>query len=118
VARPEVVQAVKVNKDTNAGIVAIFRIILQRTPTQQEREMALKFLVNESKFQSTVKAETADANKEGAKMAANKLKSLQNNNNAKKAVVNEGELVQRVTFSPWEALVQAIMFSNEAAYVN
>lgn len=118
VARPEVVQAVKVNKDTNAGIVAIFRIILQRTPTLQEREMALKFLVNESKFQSTVKAETADANKEGAKMAANKLRSLQNSNNAKKAVVNEGELVQRITFSPWEALVQAIMFSNEAAYVN
>ena len=28
------------------------------------------------------------------------------------------ELVKRVAFSPWEALVQAIMFSNEAAYVN
>jgi hypothetical protein len=186
VNRPEVVQAVSVEKNTKAGIVAIFRILLQRTPTVREQEMALNFLVAENKFQSSVKAATADINKEAAKIAANKIKAQQNNNGAKKAIVNDGEfegpnvtltkgtaivtnvlnvsdlhvgatvsgpgipagtvivsasgttvtlsnkatlgsaaaqlrvadIVQRVTFSPWEALVQAIMFSNEAAYVN
>ncbi len=118
VNRPEVVQAVKMEKNTDAGIVAIFKIILQRTPTPIEKQMALQFLINENKFQSTVKAATADINKEAAKLAANKLKAAQNNNGGKKAVLNDGDLVQRVTFSPWEALVQAIMFSNEAAYVN
>jgi hypothetical protein len=34
------------------------------------------------------------------------------------ASLRAAEMVQRVAFSPWEALVQAIMFSNEAAYVN
>jgi len=34
------------------------------------------------------------------------------------AQLRAADLVKRVTFSPWEALVQAIMFSNEAAYVN
>ena len=186
VNRPEVVQAVAVEKNTKAGIVAIFRIILQRTPTVEEQEMALKFLVNENKFQAAVKAATAEINKEATKLATDKLRSQQNNNGARKAVVNDGEfdgtnvtttkgsvvvtnvlnagelhvgaivsgqgiangsviasiagttvtlskpatasstsasvraaeMVQRVTFSPWEALVQAIIFSNEAAYVN
>lgn len=118
VKRPEVVEAVARNHDTTAGIVAIFRIVLQRTPTQVEKEMAMKFLITENKFQSAVKSETAQTTAAAAKLAEAALKRAQNNNGAKKAILNEGELVQRVTFSPWEALVQAIMFSNEAAYVN
>lgn len=186
VSRPEVVQAVAVEKNTKAGIVAIFRILLQRTPTLEEQEMAIKFLVNENKFQASVKAATTDINKEAAKLAANKIKAAENNNGGRKAVLNDtefdgpnvtinkgsnivmnvmnaselqvggmvtgpgipdgtvisgvsgtmvnlsnkatasstnaslrvAEMVQRVAFSPWEALVQAIMFCNEAAYVN
>ena len=78
----------------------------------------MKFLINENKLQSSVKSETAQTTAAAAKLAEAALKRAQNNNGAKKAILNEGELVQRVTFSPWEALVQAIMFSNEAAYVN
>jgi hypothetical protein len=118
VKRPEVVEAVARNHDTNAGIVAIFRIVLQRTPTQVEKEMAMKFLITENKLQSAVKSETAQTTAAAAKLAEAAFKRAQNNNGAKKAILNEGELVQRVTFSPWEALVQAIIFSNEAAYVN
>lgn len=186
VTRPEVVQAVTVEKNTRAGIVAIFRILLQRTPTIEEQEMALRFLVNENKLQASVKQATAEINKEATKIAADKLKAQQGNNGARKAILNDGEfagpgvtinkgsstvtnvlnaselrvgavvsgqgvpngtviasvsgttvtlsakatlssttaslraaeMVQRITFSPWEALVQAIMFSNEAAYVN
>jgi hypothetical protein len=33
-------------------------------------------------------------------------------------VVNEGNLVKRSVLSPWETLVQALLFSNEAAYLN
>jgi hypothetical protein len=118
VKRPEVVQAVVRDHNTDAGIVAIFRIVLQRTPTAIEREMAMKFLINENKMQAMVKAETAQTTLAAAKLAESKLKNAQNNNGARKAVLNEGEIVQRVAFSPWEALVQAIIFSNEAAYVN
>jgi hypothetical protein len=186
VARPEVIQAVAVEKSTDAGINAIFRIILQRLPTPVERQMATRFLVEEAKQQQGVRAETADINKEAAKRAENRIKGQQNNNGAKKAILNDLELdgeavtltkntntvsnvtnaaelrvgwtvtgqgipadtvitsitgstvtlskkaqvsakdaklraadiVQRITFSPWETLVQAILFSNEAAYVN
>ena len=186
VNRPEVIQAVSVERSTDAGINAIFRIVLQRLPTPVERQLATKFLVEESKQQQGVREETAAINKEAAKRAESKIKGQQNNNGAKKAVLNDMELageqvtltksgntvtnvtnasemrvgwtvsgtglsadsvitsitgntltlskkatvsakdaklraadiVQRVTFSPWETLVQAILFSNEAAYVN
>jgi cytochrome c553 len=186
VARPEVIQAVSVEKSTDAGISAIFRIVLQRLPTPAERQLATRFLVEEAKQQQGVRAETADINKEAAKRAESRIKGQQNNNGARKAILNDFELagnevtlaksgntvsnvtnasemrvgwtvsgtgipadtvitaingntltlskkatvaakdaklraadiVQRVTFSPWETLVQAILFSNEAAYVN
>ena len=186
VARPEVIQAVSVERSTDAGINAIFRIVLQRLPTPVERQLATKFLVEEAKQQQGVREETASINKEAAKRAETRIKGQQNNNGAKKAVLNDLELageqvtlaksantisnvtnasemrvgwtvsgagipadtvitaitgntltlskkatisakdaklraadiVQRVTFSPWETLVQAILFSNEAAYVN
>jgi len=186
VNRPEVVQAVSVEKNTKAGIVAIFRIILQRTPTVQEQEMALQFLLKEKSAQDSVKAATVEIAREALKRAGDQLKAEQKNERATKAIINDGEfngpnvtitngsplvshvtntaelhegavvsgpgvpegtviksvmetmvtlskpattssnsaklraadLVQRKTFSPWEALVQAIIFSNEAAYVN
>ena len=37
---------------------------------------------------------------------------------SKTAKLRAADIVKRVTFSPWETLVQAILFSNEAAYVN
>ncbi len=118
VKRPEVVQAVGLERNTDKGITAVFRIVLQRSPTPSERAMALNFLVNENAKQKEAKADSAALTKEAAARAAQKLKSAQNNNNARKAIVNEGELTQRVAFSPWETLVQALLFANEAAYMN
>ena len=34
------------------------------------------------------------------------------------AIQNEGQLVSRAPLSPWEAYAQALLFSNELAYVN
>ncbi len=118
VSRKEVVKAVKVEQNTEAGIAAIFKIVLQRNPSPSEKKMALDFLLKENKLQAGVKNATAQINKQGTKRAEGKLKAEVNSNNKKQAIVNEGKLVKRVTFSPWETLVQALLFSNEAAYVN
>ena len=118
VKRPEIVSAVSVQKDTDKGISAVYRLVLQRLPTPAERKRAIDFLVLENKMQAAIKAEAAQMNKDASKMAEKKLQSAQNAKTASAALVNEGELVQRVAFSPWEALVQALLFSNEAAYVN
>jgi hypothetical protein len=118
VKRPEVVQAVVNQKDSRAGIMAIFQIVLQRTPSKAEFDMAMNFLQAEAKMQSSVVAATVQSTATGMKQAEAQLKRDQDNNNAKKAIVNEGDLVERVTLSPWETLVQALMFCNEAAYLN
>ncbi|MEI6712681.1 MAG: PSD1 and planctomycete cytochrome C domain-containing protein [Verrucomicrobiota bacterium] len=119
--RPELVNAVAVQKDTRAGIMAVFQIVLQRTPSKSEYDMALAFLQKEAKMQGTEVLETSQIAADGMKRAEALLKADQNATGrraAKKAVTNEGELVQRHALSPWESLVQSLMFCNEAAYLN
>jgi hypothetical protein len=118
VKRPEIVNAVMVQRDTDKAVTALYRIVLQRAPTPAERARAINFLLTENKMQAAVKADAAQINKEASKLAGKKLQTAQNAKTASAAIVNEGDLVQRVAFSPWESLVQALLFSNEAAYVN
>ena len=118
VSRPEVIQAVKGERSTEAGISAVFRIVLQRLPTAAERKLATTFLVKESKKQAEMKAQSVKLNKEGAMLAERKLQAARNNGSDTKAIVNEGNLVERAAFSPWETLVQSLLFCNEAVYVN
>jgi hypothetical protein len=119
VKRPEIVQAVAVERDTNKGIAAIFRILFQRLPTPAEREMAVNFLVRENKLQAEVVKQTQSMREKAAAEADSKNKSRQRNIdfNIKQALVNDGELVERTAFSPWETLVQTLLLSNEAVYV-
>ncbi len=117
VKRPELVQAVLVDKNTNRGVSMVFQILLQRFPTAYERQMALKFIVAENKAQNEVEKKTEKLAQAGAKRASQKLAAAKNNTDAKRAIVNDGALVQRTTFSPWETLVQTLLFTNESAYV-
>jgi len=118
VKRPEIVQAVREGSDR--GLTAVYRVVLQRIPTASERERAMKFLLAENKQQATMKVEAAKLSQDAAKTADKKAKTAQAQSakSAFQAIQNEGEMVQRVAFSPWETLVQALLFSNEAAYVN
>jgi hypothetical protein len=116
--RPELVDAVIKEKNTDKGITAVFKIVLQRYPTNKERKMALDFLIKESKEQANVKTGAEAITAQAKKLAEAKFKQSMNNRDPKRAIVNQGELVERVAFSPWETLIQALLFSNEAAYVN
>ncbi|MEI6712680.1 MAG: PSD1 and planctomycete cytochrome C domain-containing protein [Verrucomicrobiota bacterium] len=116
--RPEVVHAVVEQKDSRAGIIAIFQIVLQRTPSREEFEMAAEFLKAEAKIQASVAAATASTTMSAMKDAQTKLKRATDSTDSRKEIVNVGSLVQRATLTPWETLVQALMFCNEAAYLN
>jgi hypothetical protein len=39
-------------------------------------------------------------------------------NDAKRAVQNDGEIVERKPLKPWEAYAHALLFANEAIYLN
>ena len=39
-------------------------------------------------------------------------------NDGNRAIRNEGDYVERKPLTPWETYIQALLLSNEAAYVN
>jgi hypothetical protein len=116
--RPEMIEAITNERNTEKGIVTAFKIVLQRTPTYEEKKFALDFLLTEAKHQAQVKETVAPVAQQAQKLAESKYKQSLNNNNARKAIVNQGVVTERTAFTPWEALIQALIFTNEAAYIN
>ena len=75
-------------------------------------------MLTEAKHQAQVKETIAPVAKQAQKLAETKYKQSLNSNNARKAIVNQGAVTERAAFTPWETLIQALMFTNEAAYIN
>ena len=116
--RPEMIEAISKEKNTEKGIVTAFKIVLQRTPSYEEKKAALDFLIFEAKNQTQVKEQIAPLALQAQKNAETKYKQSLSNNNGRKAIVNLGTVTERTAFTPWEALIQALIFTNESAYIN
>jgi cytochrome c553 len=103
VNRPEFTSA----RDDLGKISALYLIILQRMPTKYEYEKGLGFVQIEKKD-------------DGAKnfVAKNLGKGGRDRMDARAAIKNEGFLVHRGALDEWQTYAQALLFSNEAAYVN
>ena len=90
----------------------LFRsIIFQRMPVRNqfkdEWKMGLDFV--------QVESQDWEANNFAPKTVS---KGGRNRMDAKAAIKNEGFRVHRGPLNQWEAYAQALLFSNEAAYVN
>jgi hypothetical protein len=90
-----------------AKIVALHRIIFQRKPTPKEFKLGLDYV--------KVEAQDSAANNFEAKNIGNGGRDRMN---ARAAIKNDGFRVSRRPLNPWETYAQALLFSNEAAYVN
>ena len=103
VNRPEFTSA----KDDLAKISALHRIIFQRMPKPDEYRMGIEF----------VKIEERDwtANHFAPK---NISKGGRDRMDARAEIKNDGFRVSRRALNQWETYAQALLFSNEAAYVN
>ena len=113
IARREVSGA----SDDLARVIALYRVIFQRNPRPPEIQMAMQFVGAENKAQPTLAA-PADP-KLNAKLQAKRGEMKKNGyKDGTKAIQNEGDLVERKPLTPWETYAQALLFSNEAAYVN
>jgi mono/diheme cytochrome c family protein len=112
VARPEVAGA----RDDLSRVVAIYRVIFQRNPKPAELQMATKFLGLETKTPAEGGNVAADL-KTTAKIVAKRAEAKKSASGTK-AIQNEGEIVDRRPLTAWETYAQALLFSNEAAYVN
>ncbi len=118
VARPEVTG----RSDPRGRVIAIYTIIFQRPPLPAEIPVALSFIAAEERADGrlTVKDHKAidSANKENQQQLAKKLADKGNGRDMYKAIQNEGATVERKPLTPLETYAQALLLSNEAAYVN
>jgi len=136
VARPEVTTA----PDALGRLFAIYRILFQRPPTQNEVKLAYQFVGAEDNQliapmpESAATAAASASGKKGMVAATGKNsqkvarmeeqekrkaeKKKQGRYGGTAAIQNEGTRVERKPLTPWETYVQALLFSNEAAYVN
>ncbi len=120
IARPEVANA----RDGTARVLAIHNIIFQRNPQKEEIPFIYAFLNkerNEAQFidDKGKKAAAADAQKKNVEA---EKKAMGGNENMRdsmfRSIRNEGEIVDRRPLDSWETYAQALLLSNEAAYVN
>jgi hypothetical protein len=96
-------------------------VIFQRDPKPAEIQMALNFVGIEMKQESKVAASGKEMSDKASKDAAEKEKNsmmMMGNNDGVRAIRNRGQFVDRKPLTPWETYAQALLLSNEAAYVN
>ncbi|HEY3901337.1 MAG TPA: PSD1 and planctomycete cytochrome C domain-containing protein [Chthoniobacter sp.] len=115
VARQEVAGA----SDPISAVCGIYRIIFQRNPTPQEIQMAVVFVQKEQiKQPSTSPAEDKGNvdSKTGIRLARKGAGGKRYEGT--QAIKNQGDYVPRVPLTAWETFAQALLFTNEASYVN
>ncbi len=89
-------------------IAALYRIIFQRSPTREEFQMGLKF----------VQVESQDDYANGFVADGKSRPGGRGRMDGRAAIRNDGFRVTRAALDQWETYAQALLFSNEAAYVN
>lgn len=117
--RPEIRSAIE-RGAPESGVRGIYQVVFQRTPTSGELKKALTFLRLEAARQHDIDLQQREILSKARKRAEELLKTEQSKNDvaARAPVLNEGELEERVALTPWETYVQALLFCNEAAYLN
>jgi len=114
-AQPAIANA----RTNNDRIIGIYRIILGRTPSREEIQIAYTFLQNELRLDDKVQAEAKDMVEKAEKKAEERAKRTgMMNDNGMTAIQNQGSLIERSPLTGWETYAHALLMSNEMAYVN
>jgi hypothetical protein len=100
----------------------LYRILFQRLPSRDELALARSFLHDVQADVAVPEVELASAAPTGKNGRKNdKRAQVQNQrrqNTRFGAIQNPGEFVEKRPLTGWEAYAQALLFSNELAYVN
>ena len=115
--RPEVKAALA--RSQRAGIQAVFQVVLQRTPSEVDLRKADEFLRIERDRQPAIERTQRDILAKAEMRAKELLEKEQSKTStaARAAVLNTGVLEERTALTPWESFVQALLYCNEATYL-
>jgi hypothetical protein len=105
--RPEFQSA----RDDYARVRALYMVLFAREPKGVEMRLASEFF-NEHMGMRMPRGEAM------AKAKPEKARKMKPRNEAKQAIENEGDTVDRRPLNLWEQYAQALLFTNEVAYVN
>jgi hypothetical protein len=116
-ARKEVTSSI----NNQNKIFNLYRIIFQRDPKPAEIQLGLEFVGREIREEPQTLAAAKEITRKAAesveKQEAKQSMSM-GRNEALRVITNEGERVPRVPLTAWETYAQALLLSNESAYVN
>jgi undecaprenyl pyrophosphate synthase len=109
-------------RDALNRIIAIYAIVFQRQPRPAEINIAYQFIGQEQKSEADLDKDLKEAMEKAAKAKQDQLtKRATDKGDGRdmfRAIRNEGDIVERKLLTPWETYTQALLLSNEAAYVN
>ena len=117
VTRPEFMAA---GNDADR-VRAIYEVLFQRPPREEEVRFAVDFVAEEKENGTARIASTGDEVKKAPGRFAKLKQKLAGGGkygDGRRAVQNQGEYVERKAMMPWELYTQALLFTNELAYVN
>lgn len=120
ISRPEFVNA----RDDFARVRAVYEVIYQREPRPEEVRFAAAFYNAHSVQERVAGASPTGREEERPQRNASgrndsmMSKTMMSMRGAKRAIQNEGEAVSRDPLNIWEQYVQALLCTNEIAYVN
>jgi hypothetical protein len=107
--RPEFLAA---NGDA-ARVRALYTVLFQREPKSSEVALAAQFF--NAHDPSKIQVSSSATSKTPKKTQSPKKGGM---NSGKSTIQNEGEMVERTPLTLWEEYAQALLFTNEIAYVN
>jgi Protein of unknown function (DUF1553)/Protein of unknown function (DUF1549)/Planctomycete cytochrome C len=114
--RPEVVNAA----DNIDRVFEIYKIVYSRRPHGNEVDLAFQFIRKEKDAEPQIAATMKEITDRAVKKVEDRKKRIAERgmNDALGAIRNKGEYIDRKPLDNWETYVQALLMSNEAAYVN
>jgi hypothetical protein len=126
-ARPEFVNA----RDDTARVLALYEVVFQRRPRPDEVMLAREFVKaagddsqvaeKDTDAPKTPKEQKAAERLERVKQEKEKRRleaAMNKKGGARSAIRNDGSFVERAPLTIWEQYAQALLFTNEIAYVN
>jgi Protein of unknown function (DUF1553)/Protein of unknown function (DUF1549)/Planctomycete cytochrome C len=114
--RPEIVNAA----DNINRVFEIYKIVYSRRPHGNEVDLAFQFIRKEKDAEPQIAATMKEITDRAIKKVEDRKKRIAERgmNDALGAIRNKGEYIDRKPLDNWETYVQALLMSNEAAYVN
>src|SRR5690606_24001643 len=115
-ARPEVANA----RDNIERVREIYKIVYSRYPRGNETDLAFQFLRKEKDAEPEIAASMKEVTDRAIKKIEDRKKRMAERgmNDALRAIRNEGDYIDRKPLDNWQTYIQALLMSNEAAYVN